>query len=156
MVQIHPPLPFLLSSLSESKLRRITEHTADAGIEVEADSLPEAFHEASLAFTEIVTGGNLPQSKRSHDIELESTDLDSILVKFISNLIFLFDSDDFLVSSAKVEIKSDSLFVLKGTLFGDTYDQSEHGYGVEIKAVSYHLLEVVWGPPSKIKVILDL
>ncbi len=156
MVQIHPPLPFLLSSLSESKLRRITEHTADAGIEVEADSLPEAFHEASLAFTEIVTGGNLPQSKRSHDIELESTDLDSILVKFISNLIFLFDSDDFLVSSAKVEIKSDSLFILKGTLFGDTYDQSEHGYGVEIKAVSYHLLEVVWGPPSKIKVILDL
>ncbi|MED6305582.1 MAG: archease [Candidatus Thermoplasmatota archaeon] len=156
MVQIHPPLPFLLSNLSESKLRRITEHTADAGIEVEADSLPEAFHEASLAFIEIVTGGNLPQSKRSHDIELESTDLDSILVKFISNLIFLFDSDDFLVSSAKVEIKSDSLFVLKGTLFGDTYDQSEHGYGVEIKAVSYHLLEVVWGPPSKIKVILDL
>ncbi|MEC8875698.1 MAG: archease [Candidatus Thermoplasmatota archaeon] len=137
-------------------MRRITEHTADAGIEVEADSLPEAFHEASLAFTEIVTGGNLPQSKRSHDIELESTDLDSILVKFISNLIFLFDSDDFLVSSAKVEIKSDSLFILKGTLFGDTYDQSEHGYGVEIKAVSYHLLEVVWGPPSKIKVILDL
>ena len=156
MVQIHPPLPFLLSNLSESKLRRITEHTADAGIEVEADSLPEAFHEASLAFTEIVTGGNLPQSKRSHDIELESTDLDSILVKFISNLIFLFDSDDFLVSSAKVEIKSDSLFILKGTLFGDTYDQSEHGYGVEIKAVSYHLLEVVWGLPSKIKVILDL
>ena len=156
MVQIHPPLPFLLSSLSESKLRRITEHTADAGIEVEADSLPEAFHEVSLAFTEIVTGGNLPQSKLSHDIELESTDLDSLLVKFISDLIFLFDSDDFLVTSTKVEITSASPFALKGTLFGDTYDQSEHGYGVEIKAVSYHLLEIVLGPPSKIKVILDL
>ena len=156
MVQIHPPLPFLLSNLSESKLRRITEHTADAGIEVEANSLPEAFHEASLAFTEIVTGGNLPQSKRSHDIELESTDLDSLLVKFISNLIFLFDTDDFLVCSTKVEIKVSSPFALRGTLFGDTYNQSEHGYGVEIKAVSYHLLEVIWGPPSKIKVILDL
>ena len=156
MVQIHPPLPFLLSSLSESKLRRITEHTADAGIEVEADSLPEAFHEVSLAFTEIVTGGNLPQSKLSHDIVLESTDLDSLLVKFISDLIFLFDSDDFLVTSTKVEITSTSPFALKGTLFGDTYDQSEHGYGVEIKAVSYHLLEIVLGPPSKIKVILDL
>ena len=156
MVQIHPPLPFLLSNLSESKLRRITEHTADAGIEVEANSLPEAFHEASLAFTEIVTGGNLPQSKRSHDIELESTELDSLLVTFISDLIFLFDTDDFLVGSAKIEIEVNSFFVLKGTLFGDTYDQSKHGYGVEIKAVSYHLLEVILGPPSKIKVILDL
>ena len=72
------------------------------------------------------------------------------------DLIFLFDSDDFLVTSTKVEITSASPFALKGTLFGDTYDQSEHGYGVEIKAVSYHLLEIVLGPPSKIKVILDL
>ena len=156
MVQIHPPLPLLLSNLSASKLRRITEHTADAGIEVEAVSLPEAFNEVSLAFTEIITGGNLPQSKRSHVIELESTELDSLLVKFVSDLIFLFDTEDFLVGSAEVEIKIDSLFVLEGTLFGDTYNQSEHGYGVEIKAVSYDLLEVISGPPSKIKVILDL
>ena len=156
MVQIHPPLPLLLTNLSASKLYRITEHTADAGIEVETASLPEAFSEVSLAFTEIVTGGNLPQSKHSHDIKLESTELDSLLVKFISDLIFLFDTKDFLVSSAKVEIKVAPHFVLKGTLFGDTYDQSKHGYGVEIKAVSYHLLEVIAGPPSKIKVILDL
>ena len=108
------------------------------------------------AFTEIVTGGNLPKSKRSHVIELESTELDSLLVKFVSDLIFLFDTEDFLVGSAKVEIKVDPLFILKGILFGDTYNQSEHGYGVEIKAVSYHLLEVISGPPSKIKVILDL
>jgi len=71
-------------------------------------------------------------------------------------LIFLFDTEDFLVGSAKVEIKVGPPFVLKGTLFGDTYNQSVHGYGVEIKAVSYHLLEVISGPPSKIKVILDL
>ena len=41
-------------------------------------------------------------------------------------------------------------------VFGDTYDQLVHGYGVEVKAVSYHLLEVFSGPPSRIKVILDL
>ena len=58
--------------------------------------------------------------------------------------------------SAKIEITVEPLFVLKGILFGDTYNQSEHGYGVEIKAVSYHLLEVISGPPSKIKFILDL
>ena len=123
---------------------------------MEAASLPEAFNEVSLAFTEIVTGGNLPQSKCSHVIELESTELDSLLVKFVSDLIFLFDTEDFLVSSAKIEITVEPLFVLKGILFGDIYNQSKHGYGVEIKAVSYHLLEVISGPPSKIKVILDL
>ena len=73
-----------------------------------------------------------------------------------SDLIFLFDPDNLLASSAELEINTDSFSALRGTLFGDIYDQSEHGYGVEIKAVSYHLLELISGPPSKIKEILDL
>ena len=156
MVQIHPPLPFLLRKPFESQLRKITEHTADAGIEVESDSLSEAFEEVSKAFTEIVTGGKLPESNNSNSITIDANDLDSLLVKFISHLIFLFDTENFLVSSAKIDATIDSGFRLDGTLFGDTYNQSVHGYGVEINAVSYHLLEVISGPPSKIKVILDL
>lgn len=156
MVQIHPPLPFLLRKPSESKLRKIVEHTADAGIEVEADSLPEAFEEIGKAFTEIVTGGKLTESNSSNPIAINADNLDSLLVKFISDLIFLFDTENFLVSSARIDIDVDSVFALNGTLFGDTYNQSVHGYGVEVKAVSYHLLEVFSGPPSRIKVILDL
>ena len=156
MVQIHPPLPFLLRKPFESKLRRIVEHTADAGIEVEANSLPEAFEEIGKAFTEIVTGGNLTESKNSNPITIKANNLDSLLVKFISDLIFLFDTENFLVSSASIDINANSGFVLSGTLFGDTYDQLAHGYGVEVKAVSYHMLEVFSGPPSRIKVILDL
>ncbi len=156
MVQIHPPLPFLLRKPFDRQLRKITEHTADAGIEVEADSLSEAFEETSKAFTEIVTGGKLPESNNSNSINIDANDLDSLLVKFISHLIFLFDTENFLVCSAKIETNVDSGFGLNGTLFGDTYKQSLHGYGVEIKAVSYHLLEVISGPPSKIRVILDL
>ena len=39
---------------------------------------------------------------------------------------------------------------------GETYDQDTHGYGVEIKAISYHLLVVEEGPPARLRVILDL
>ena len=86
MVQIHPPLPFLLRKPFESKLRKIVEHTADAGIEVEADSLAEAFEEVGKAFTEIVTGGKLTESNNSHPIKISANNLDSLLVKFISDL----------------------------------------------------------------------
>ena len=41
-------------------------------------------------------------------------------------------------------------------LFGETYNQDKHGYGVEIKAISYHLLLVEEGPPAHLRVILDL
>ena len=156
MVQIHPPLPFLLTKLSDTKLRRIFEHTADAGIEVGTETLSEAFHEISLAFTEIVTGGKLPSNKISFEVRLESTDLDSLLVNYVSHLIFLFDTEDFLVTSAEIDIKTGDCNMLHGKLYGDLYDETKHGYGVEVKAVSYHMLEIEAGPPSRIVVILDL
>ena len=137
-------------------MREIFEHTADAGIRAESSTLSEAFHEVSLAFTEIITGGSLPDTKNNFEINIESSSLDSLLVNFISHLIYLFDTENFLVSSVDVSIKSGLSNTVSGTLKGDFYNEAIHGYGVEIKAVSYHMLEISEGPPSKIVVILDL
>ena len=137
-------------------MREIFEHTADAGIRAESSTLSEAFHEVSLAFTEIITGGNLPDTKNNFEINIESSSLDSLLVNYISHLIYLFDTENFLVSSANVSIKSGLSNTVSGILKGDFYNEAIHGYGVEIKAVSYHMLEISEGPPSKIVVILDL
>ena len=138
-----------------NKLREIFEHTADAGIRAESPTLSEAFNEVSLAFTEIVTGGSLPNKKTNFRIEIKATTLDSLLVNYISHLIYLFDTENFLVSSAAITVKTESC-TISGTLEGDFYDESKHGYGVEIKAVSYHMLKISEGPPSEIVVILDL
>ena len=137
-------------------MREIFEHTADAGIRAESSTLSEAFHEVSLAFTEIITGGSLPDTKNNFEINIESSSLDSLLVNYISHLIYLFDTENFLVSSVDVSIKSGLSNTVSGILKGDFYNEAIHGYGVEIKAVSYHMLEISEGPPSKIVVILDL
>ena len=156
MVQIHPPLPFLLTKRFTPQLRKIFEHTADAGIEVKGKNLSEAFDEVSLAFTEIITGGNLPDLKSFHTINLEGVNLDNLLIRYLSHLIFLFDTDFFITGSARLEISNNHIFSLRGNLMGETYDQDTHGYGVEIKAISYHLLVVEEGPPARLRVILDL
>ena len=139
-----------------NKLREIFEHTADAGIRAESPTLSEAFNEVSLAFTEIVTGGSLPNKKTNFKIEIEATTLDSLLVNYISHLIYLFDTENFLVSSADINVNTSSPNKIWGILEGDFYDENKHGYGVEIKAVSYHMLKITEGPPSEIVVILDL
>jgi SHS2 domain-containing protein len=137
-------------------LRKIFEHTADAGIEVEDKNLSEAFQEVSLAFTEIITGGNLPTSKSFHIVDIEGIDLDNLLIRYISYLIFLFDTENFIVGSTNLEISMNKNKRLEGKIYGEIYDEKKHGYGVEIKAISYHMLHVSEGPPSKIKLILDL
>ena len=137
-------------------LRKNFEHTADIGIEVESSNLSEAFEEVSLSFSEIITGGNLPNSSLSKEVNLEADNLDSLLVDFMSYLIVLFDTDFFITGSARLEISNNHNFSLRGNLMGETYDQDTHGYGVEIKAISYHLLVVEEGPPARLRVILDL
>ena len=87
---------------------------------------------------------------------MESVDLDSLLINYISHLIYLFDTENFLVSSATLVVETKDLNKLSGRLDGDFYDENKHGYGVEIKAVSYHMLEILEGPPAKIVVVLDL
>ena len=137
-------------------LRKNFEHTADIGIEVESLNLSEAFEEISLSFSEIITGGNLPKSSISKKVKLKSDNLDSLLVDFMSYLIVLFDTDFFITGSAELKISQPHDFLLEGKLMGEIYNQDIHGYGVEIKAISYHLLLVEAGPPAHIRVILDL
>ncbi len=156
MVQIHPPLPFNIGNSTVFKLRKIFEHTADAGIIAEGSNLSEAFNEASLAFTEIITGGHLPDSKSDFKVTLKSNSLDTLLVNYLSHLIFLFDTENFLVSKTDLIFEIGKENRLSGKLEGDIYDEKEHGYGVGIKAISYHMLEIIEGPPAKIVVVLDL
>ena len=137
-------------------MRKNFEHTADIGIEVKSSNLSEAFQEVSLSFSEIITGGNLPKDSISKEVNIEADNLDSLLVDFMSYLIVLFDTDFFITGSTKLKISKNNKFLLKGNLMGETYNQDIHGYGVEIKAISYHLLLVEEGPPAHLRVILDL
>ena len=84
-------------------MRKNFEHTADIGIEIESPTLSEAFEEVSLSFSEIITGGSLPEFLTSKEVFLESDNLDSLLVDFLSYLIVLFDTDDFIAGSANIE-----------------------------------------------------
>ena len=137
-------------------MRKNFEHTADIGIEIESPTLSEAFQEVSLSFSEIITGGNLPEVLTSKEVFLESDNLDSLLVDFLSYLIVLFDTDDFITGSAKLETSKKNSFQIAGKLVGENYNQDKHCYGVEIKAISYHQLLVQEGPPAHLRVILDL
>ena len=137
-------------------MRTNFEHTADIGIEIESPTLSRAFEEVSLSFSEIITGGSLPEFSLSKKVSLESNNLDSLLVDFMSYLVVLFDTDDFITGSAKLKISKNNSFQLAGKLVGETYNQDKHGYGVEIKAISYHQLLVQEGPPAHLRVILDL
>jgi len=162
------------------------EHTADVALEIEADGLDAAFAEAALALGEVITGGGLPEPREAVRVTLEADDAESLLVRWLSELLVHFDAEGFLAGAAEVALTPpprdarpeaaagagaagavvraapagdaglEGAWRLRATLRGEAYDPARHGYGSEVKAVSYHTLRVAPGPPARLRVVLDL
>lgn len=107
------------------------EHTADIKFEILGSSLNEIFENAALAFSSYISSNLKINSKKKKYIELSADNIESLLYKFLDELIYLLDADNFAVSKAKVKIKDNKL---KATLFGD----STKNYNLQhVKAATY-------------------
>ncbi len=135
-------------------MRHTFEHTADIGLAVEAPSLEVAFGEAALALVEVITGSALPPVEQQRTLDVVAESREQLLVQFLSRLLVEFDGDGFL--PGRVQVSLTSAGSLTATLEGATWEPTRDGYGVEVKAISYHDLQVEPGPPAQLRVILDL
>ena len=135
-------------------MRHTFEHTADIGLAVEAPSLEAAFGEAALALVEVITGSALPPVEQQRTLDVEAESREQLLVQFLSRLLVKFDGDGFLPGRVQVSLRSAGS--LMATLEGAIWESARDGYGVEVKAISYHDLQVEPGPPAQLRVILDL
>lgn len=84
-------------------------HTGDVKFQAYGKSLNEVFENIALAVSYILSRGEEINSKKKKNIEVEGNDDKSLLYNFIEELIFLLDSENFVVSEAKVNIKGNKL-----------------------------------------------
>jgi len=119
---------------------RIIEHTADVGIEAYGKTLEEAFENAAKGMFSIMTGGGKIESKVTREIKIPfDMDIEQLLVDWLSELVYIHDVEHLVFGEFDVEINEKEL---RAKAYGEEYDISKHGYGMEIKAVTYHMLEV--------------
>ncbi len=122
---------------------RSLDHTADAGIEASADSLPELFSEALRGMTDVLTDVDLVGGGVERRVELDSERLDGLLLELLGEALFRFEVDRELFREARLEIGENADgWGLAGTLVGERLDPARHPMKVMIKAVTYHRLEV--------------
>ncbi len=115
------------------------EHTADIGIEAYGSTLEEAFENAAKGMFSIITDGSdiAPVEKRDIELPVDS-DKEQLLVDWLSELLYINDVDGMVFGDFKVKIDGK----LVGEAWGEKYDREKHGYGAEIKAVTYHMLQI--------------
>ena len=129
---------------------KFIEHTADVGIEAWGDSLSEAFENAALGIFEIMTDTSKVEQTEKREFEVESEDKQSLLYVFLENFLVVRDSQGLMFSRFRVSIEGNKL---KAEAWGEEFDSEKHESKSEVKAITYHRMEV---SDTKVFFIVDI
>ena len=133
------------------------DHTADVIAKGYGSTLEEAFAAAGEAMFNIITGGADVACVEDVEFETESIDLEGLLVGFLSHLIVVHEVDELVLAELSVEFVGANRLRAHGP--GEKFEHSRHGNGVQVKGVSYHLIEI--NPddgekPAEVQVLFDI
>lgn len=120
---------------------QIIDHTADVGIKVEALSQGELFVSAAEAMFDLMfirKRSLIPSIEVM--IEINAPAMDQLLVRWLQELLFVFESRRLVFSKFWIDEISDTM--LRGSASGLKFDSTRHTQKLDIKAVTYHHIEV--------------
>lgn len=131
------------------------DHTADIGLAAEADSLAELMAALAEGLADVICDRAQLAVAERRRITVEAEDTEALAVDFLSAVLSAIEVDRFLV--AAVDVPRADANSLTAELGGEPYDPARHELKTEVKAVTYHQLEVAReGDRWTGRVILDL
>ena len=131
---------------------RFLNHTADIKFQVYGKDLNEIFENAVEAVAEYISRGQKIKTSKGKVIEVFGNDLESLFYKFLDELVYLLDAEDFIAAKAEVTIRG---YNLKAELFGD--NASNYKDFDAIKAATYAEMYIKKTPKGfEAKAVLDV
>lgn len=128
--------------------------TADIGFRAYGESLNEAFENAGLAIFNIISDTSNIEPSKEISFKIRSEDEISLLYDYLEELLFYHEVEFMLFSEFHVEI--DNNLQLKATIKGESIDWDKHERKTEIKAITYHKMDVKKTDVFELQAIVDL
>ncbi len=125
-------------------------HTADVGIRGYGSTLEEAFEAVALALFDVMVDVRKVEPGECREVEVEGEDLMALLYSFLEELLVLHDVEGLVFGDVKVEIeKSREGYRLKARACGEVLDYEKHEPREEVKAITYHEMEIKQLPDGR-------
>ena len=135
---------------------RNLEHMTDAFIEVSGETLEEAFQMAGISVVDTILDIKSVEKKTEREIKISATELHSLLYSWLEEIIIVTITDGFASKSFHVKIEKADKYILTAILSGEPIDFVKHHFKLEIKAPTYHLMEIKQAKPVVMRFLLDL
>lgn len=130
------------------------EHTGDAGIEVEAPSRADLFACAAIGVARIMVAPDGIVPRETHTITVFGDCDEDLMHEALSDALNLYLDDGFIWRDATVEERPDTIVL---NLVGEEFDPRRHVMLTELKAVTYHQLNVEGAEDGwKARIVFDV
>ena len=131
--------------------------TADIGFYAFGNTLNESFENAGLAMFNIISDTDNISPEKSIEFEITSEDEVSLLYDYLEELLFYHEVEFMLFCEFDVQIeKTDGGYHLKAIITGEDINWDKHDRDCEIKAITFHQMEVNISDTVILKAIVDL
>jgi len=118
----------------------LIDHTADLGIIVRGRNLRDLFEAAAKTMMYIMVKKKPADTTKIFNLSVEGYDMADLMVRWLGEILYLFGGEHKLVTG--VEVTSVSHSHLDATLETVSFDTNLHQILCEIKAVTFHQIEV--------------
>ena len=114
-------------------------HVADIGIKGCGNSVEQAFTQAAMAMTAVITDPQFIDDKICIDVECESTNLEYLFIDWLNSLIYEMATRHMLFNKFKIKIQDNCL---TAKICGERVNNDKHQPAVEIKGATLTELKV--------------
>ena len=118
----------------------VLDHTADIGLLVYGEDLETLFENAGEGFFHLITDLRKVRRKVERQVEIRQKDLERLMVDWLGELLYLHDVENLLFKGFKVESIGEGQ--LKARVKGEPFQEGIHIIKTEVKAVTYHQIQV--------------
>jgi SHS2 domain-containing protein len=114
----------------------------DIGLRAFGRTTEELFINSALGLYNFITEPSLVQEERDIHVAIESPSIENLLVSWLNELIFHFDTYGFIGKTIKINRLTSSKCSLRASLSGEDFNPERHVKKTLIKAATYHRLRV--------------
>ncbi|KKL12696.1 hypothetical protein LCGC14_2533190 [marine sediment metagenome] len=132
------------------------EHTTDAFILVTAPSLTDAFTLAGQSVVDTTLDKKTIEEKEQRTLKVSGKDLRYLLFNWLEEVNYQLITEGFAIARFSLDISKNSTYELKSTIFGELIDLKKHHFKVEIKAPTFHMMEIKQNGQVTMRFLLDL
>jgi len=118
----------------------VLDHTADIGLIVYGGNLKALYENAGEAFFHLITDLRKVRRRVERRINIGGESLERLMVDWLSELLYLHDVENLLFKGFEVESVGED--GLKAVAKGEPFQEGVHVIKTEVKAVTYHQIEV--------------